>query len=310
MANLLKKMGNVMDISGANSAYHDIFSNAAVNPVVTELETSYTNKLWRVAILLHRTTHGPSDSSTGVKKKSIADPAKYDGNRKVKELKRTRLVKEKKNSSKLTAQFQVKGQDEINKIASQYKNIGNDVILYNLTSKPYERIIIQNRPSTVEFKGETSWAAIKSMGRNTPMYHYTGAEDIVQFNISWYATDEANPDEVINKCRFLETWTKANAYQAAPPVIRIQWGSGTSVTEGDMFKDQLFILTSATYTLKNFSDSIRVKSKGKLVKLVSKGLYPIVATQELIFKRVSATNLSYGDILPESKMNRTRGING
>lgn len=310
MANLLKKMGDVLDISGANSAYHDIFSNASVNPVVTKLETSYTNKLWRLAILLHRTTHGPSDNSTGVKKSSISDPARYDGNRKVKEIKRVSTVKEKSNSSRLITQFQVRGQEEMDKIVSQHKDIGNDVILYNLTSKPYERIVIQNRPSTIEFKGETSWAAIKSMGRNTPMYHYTGAEDVIQFNISWYATDEANPDEVINKCRFLETWTKANAYQAAPPVIRIQWGSGTSVTEGDLFKGQLFILTSATYTLKNFSDSIRAKTGGKFVKLVSKGLYPVVATQELIFKRVSATNLNYGDILPESKMNRTRGING
>lgn len=62
------------------------------------------------------------------------------------------------------------------------------------------------------------------MGRNVPMYHFTGAEDIIQFNVSWYCNDPENPEEVINKCRLLEAWSKSNGYQAAPPIVKIEWG--------------------------------------------------------------------------------------
>lgn len=67
------------------------------------------------------------------------------------------------------------------------------------------------------------------MGRNTPMYHYTGSEDIVQFNVSWYCDDPDNPAEVLTKCRLLESWSKSNAYQAAPPILQIQWGNSDTL---------------------------------------------------------------------------------
>lgn len=175
----------------------------------------------------------------------------------------------------------------------------NDIIIYNISESPYQKVIIQNRPSKLEFRGETSWASIKSFGRNTPMYHFTGSEDVIQFNISWFCNDPNNPDEVVNKCRFLEAWTKSNGYKAAPPILQIQWGSG------DIFAGHYYILTSATYTLQNFNNGYRkfstVNGK-KQVEVVDGKLYPSSATQELIFKRVSAYNLEYDDILPQDKI--------
>lgn len=184
----------------------------------------------------------------------------------------------------------------------------NKVIIYNLTASPYQYIELQNRPQLVDFKGETSWASVKSMGRNTPMYHYTGAEDVLQFNISWFRTDQTHSDEVVNKCRILEAWSKANGYKAAPPILRIQWGGDSN---DNLFDDQLFILISATYTLKNFSDTSRAWDSDKKTNsntLIDNKLYPTVATQELIFRRVSATNLEYTDIISTEKFNRTTGI--
>lgn len=96
----------------------------------------------------------------------------------------------------------------------------NQVVIYNLTASPYQYITLQNRPTSVDFRGETTWATIKSMGRNTPMYHFTGSEDIIQFNVSWFCNDPDNPKEVITKCRLLEMWTKANSYQASPPILK------------------------------------------------------------------------------------------
>ena len=102
----------------------------------------------------------------------------------------------------------------------------------------------------------------------------------------------------------MEAWTKANGYQASPPVIQIQWGNS------EIFKDHYYILTSATYTLENFNDFIRINgNKRKDLKVADGQLLPSTATQELVFKRVSATNLSWNDILPEDKMKYTRGLN-
>lgn len=260
---------------------------------ISPITTSYVNKLWRGAILLHRATHLPHAK---VKK---VDPAKGH-NPLINEKKRNAQEKEQDNKF---ITFSTEPYDNLVKEKKTGKG-SNQIILYNLTSKPYEFIVIQNRPNRLEFKGETSWAAIKSMGRNTPMYHFTGAEDVIQFNISWFCDDPDHLDEVVNKCRFLEAWTKANGYQASPPVIQIQWGNS------EIFNDHYYILTSATYTLENFNDFIRVNgNERKDLKAADGQLLPSTATQELIFKRVSATNLSWNDILPEDKMKYTRGLN-
>jgi hypothetical protein len=228
---------------------------------ISGVTTGYVNKAWRAAILVNRAKHVPAQFDT-------KDPAKG-------------------------SDFSVKEFDaEYIKRAAIYTH--NSIIIYNLNSSPYEYIEIQNRPDKVEYRGETSWASIKSMGRNTPMYHYTGAEDIIQINVSWYCDDKDNPKEVINKCRLLETWTKSDGYVKAPPVLRIQWG------RADIFADQNFILTSATYTLSNFRDLYK-----KDGELIDGKLYPMVATQELIFKRVSATNLRWNDIISVQDRFRT-----
>ena len=269
---------------------------------ISPITTSYVNKLWRGAILLHRATHFPHA------KISKKDPAKGNNtlinqrNRDTQE-KRGRKKLDNLEKDSLDSEFITFSTEPYDNLVKE-KNSSNQIILYNLTSKPYEYIVIQNRPNRLEFKGETSWATIKSMGRNTPMYHFTGAEDVIQFNISWFCDDPDHLDEVVNKCRFLEAWTKANGYQASPPVIQIQWGTS------EIFKDHYYILTSATYTLENFNDFIRINGKKrKDLKAADGKLLPSTATQELIFKRVSATNLSWNDILPEDKMKYTRGLN-
>lgn len=269
---------------------------------ISPITTSYVNKLWRGAILLHRATHLPHA------KISKIDPAKGNNtliNQRKRDAQEKRGRKKLDNLEKdsLDSEFITFSTEPYDNLVKEKKS-SNQIILYNLTSKPYEYIVIQNRPNRLEFKGETSWAAIKSMGRNTPMYHFTGAEDVIQFNISWFCDDPDHLDEVVNKCRFLEAWTKANGYQASPPVIQIQWGTS------EIFKDHYYILTSATYTLENFNDFIRINgNKRKDLKAADGKLLPSTATQELIFKRVSATNLSWNDILPEDKMKYTRGLN-
>lgn len=182
---------------------------------------------------------------------------------------------------------------------SEYDEEANKVRIWNLADG--SRITLQLRPKEIEVKPETSWAAIKSMGRNLPMYHYLGGEELLQFNIDWFLRggpedgEAFNPYYVVNQCRLLKSWTFANSYTAAPPVLAIEWGVS------DIFENELWILTSATYHLSDFRDTVvnrlqQLNIRGesiptKYVDIINSGLIPYSATQELIFKRVDDHNL-------------------
>lgn len=278
--------------------------------IIDDLSTSRLNKLWRAKILYNRIKSGlPKDSSlkSSHDNPNIVHKNPIDNHKE--KLKRELSLKNQDNGLPKDTPILIdvsKGKSSINALKIHQKlkayNNRNQVIIYNLTSNgSYKYIVLQNRPSEIQFNGETSWATIKSMGRNTPMYHYTGAEDILQFNISWYCSDANNPNEVINKCRLLESWTKANSYISGPPILKIQWGSS------GIFDNHKYILTSATYTLKNFQNG-HIDRSSSNSKFIDTKLLPMVATQELIFKRVSGTNLGYGDFIDSNTTDKTNGI--
>lgn len=182
----------------------------------------------------------------------------------------------------------------------------NKVIIENLFVSPVEKIILQNRPQEIEVDPKTNWATIRSMGRNLPMYHYTGAEDTITMNISWYCDcaskdpADVDPEQVLSKCRLLESWSKADGYTKAPPVLKIVWG------DSNLFKDHYYILFSAKYTLGGFNSGARqfnreiTTSSGRQVFYNYK-LYPFYATQELIFKRVASYNLTSNDFITQER---------
>ena len=284
--------------------------------------TGEVNKLWRAKIFLNRSTSGlPKDNPPGKMYNpnqtvgsgyTIRNPQKNPtANEATKEKYRKILHSGGTNDLGMNLDSTTAKEEEIvisrqplakHQEYKNYNNGSNQVIIYNLTSNgSYSYIVLQNRPSELEFRGETTWAAIKSMGRNNPMYHYTGAEDTLQFNISWYCSDPNNPAEVISKCRLLEAWSKANGYLAGPPILKIQWGNS------GIFNEHKYILVSATYTLKNFQNG-HIDRRDKNAKFIDTGLYPMVATQELIFKRVSDHNIGYEEIYNSSDLDKTKGI--
>lgn len=272
--------------------------------------TGPLNKLWRARIYLNRLTSGlPKDTAPksksfnpngalGERGKSSKDPLLN------RSLQNTRRLQLQHGNPKIDDDDPAQGRSvsensRVWQVSQDIRKL-NKVIIYNLEISPYQYIELQNRPTSFDYRGETTWATIKSMGRNTPMYHYTGSEDIIQFNISWYCDDPDNPAEVITKCRLLESWTKSNGYQAAPPILKIQWGNST------MFQDQLYILTSATYTVKDFRNAARTRIKGSVIIQEDLDLYPASATQELIFKRVSDHSLSWADMVDPKMVNKIR----
>lgn len=204
----------------------------------------------------------------------------------------------------------------------KYAENANRVRIYNLTwlALGYNNVYVelQLRPKEIEVKPETSWASIKSMGRNNPMYHYLGGEEELHLNIDWFLKgndkgDPIDPYYVINMCRILKSWTYANGYNQAPPVLMIEWGIS------DIFANEYWILTSATYNLSDFhdtaiikkykektefwNDSVNLPVNEREVEIINSGLTPYSATQELIFKKVSDHNTLHQEIANQQTPN-------
>lgn len=173
------------------------------------------------------------------------------------------------------------------------KVIDNQIIIFNTNDSPAISIVLQNRPSNIQVNPVSYWVSVKSMGRNNPFMLYTGGEDSIQLDISWFVNDSFNREEVLTKCRLLESWTKADGYVKSPPTLKISWGSS------GIFDNDLFILESAPYQLSNFQNASKDSDLG---------LLPQCATQTLTFKRVTRNNRSHAEIVPIGALAVTKGI--
>lgn len=237
--------------------------------------TGYANKLWRMKILYNRST---SPREQRVVTSSEVDPAKTQINTKVssENLERQRAYVQRPKNLALSGYEQT------------ISPLNNQIIVINPepsnSEEGFQQVIIQGMPKEINVSPDTTWATIKTVGRNNPFYHYTGAEDTITLDISWYST-EPNRRDVIRKCRIFESWSKANAYQSAPPELWLSWGSS------NLFQNYSFILFHAPYSLTNFASGYR-RSREKDAEIIDLGLIPTAATQKLVFKRVTVDNLT------------------
>lgn len=149
--------------------------------------------------------------------------------------------------------------------------MSNGLYIINLDTN--ERIHLQTVPKEIRIGGDSNFKAIASMGRNNPFYHYTGAEDSIEFTISWYANEDDRKD-VIRNCKWLQSWTRADGDNSGPPDIRLFFGQ--------LFRDGLFKLTSANYEMSLFDRP--------------HNMLPTLAMQHLTFKRITQVNSEHGDI--------------
>lgn len=299
---------------------------------VTTILTSEANKLWRAKILLDRVTKpGEKDNPDEVFPNTNATPSLKKGSEKqqykpVVSSKSTLL--NKKFKTRLQISFHPNKEDIIpanltGESRRQQLSKSKPIIsIYNFFTYPIQSIELQTIPKDLEVSSEGTWAVINSSGRNLPMYHYTGSETTIQFNISWYANDPKNPQDVLAKCRLLERWSKADGYEKAPPLLQIDWGTGGifgnfNAETGENMKGPkyYFILQSASYKLSGWQTDARILDphSNKLIPkpgYTKRGLKPCLATQELIFKRVSARSITYSDIISDDSLRGVQGIKG
>ena len=140
-----------------------------------------------------------------------------------------------------------------------------------------ERFELQTIPESIGISGETNIATIASLGRNNPFYHFTGGEDNLEFQISWYAEGDDSKlaqAEVVRKCREIRSLSKADGYVRGLPQLAIVCGG--------MFANMRWILEDAPYRLVTLTQDT--------------GLLPQRAVQSLKFKKVTDHNLTYDEL--------------
>lgn len=129
-------------------------------------------------------------------------------------------------------------------------------------------------PRELKYTPEANWKAIASMGRNNPLYHFTGGEDTLEFEIDWFAQKENRTDVLLN-CKWLESLSKNDAYENPPPPVILHWNK-------DMFSDSLWIVHAAPYRMLDFQ--------------AHKNMLPQQAYQQVTLKRITETNLTRAQI--------------
>lgn len=132
---------------------------------------------------------------------------------------------------------------------------------------PSDKIYILFTPSQVHYTGKSEFVAIPSPGRNNPLYHYTGAEDSLEFELDWISEKESRED-VIRKCQWLESFSKNDGRKAPPSPIQLVWDQFLFNEENSKW-----LVVRAPYKLKRFDGGFST--------------LPVKAVQKVTLKRIT-----------------------
>ena len=117
--------------------------------------------------------------------------------------------------------------------------------LYLTALRSLQRLEIQFMPKDISPQRSASWADIAIVGRNNPLQHYVGGSNKLTLELDFYAEEESRED-VIRKCRLLETWAMNDGYSNPPERVRL--------TFGKLFKEnEVWVIHSVKPTYNLFS---------------------------------------------------------
>jgi len=153
----------------------------------------------------------------------------------------------------------------------------------------YSYIEFQTIPKIIDVDPGSKWVAIATMGRNLAHYQYTGAEDTVEFEVTWYANTRGM-DDVIGHCAYLEALSKSDGYDSPPRVVSLIWGDGYDF---GLFARDTFIVEKAPYKLAQFNSGYKDPQTGQFLNT---HMFPALATQTITLKKIAKSNPTWNDI--------------
>jgi hypothetical protein len=120
----------------------------------------------------------------------------------------------------------------------------NDGQLYFIAVRSLERLNIQYVPNELNIQRNADIEEIKIVGRNNPKHHYSGGSTKLTLELDFYSTD-ANREDVIKKCRWLESLAANDGYKNPPQQVRLVFGK--------LFRNEVWVVNSVDYKLSDFS---------------------------------------------------------
>lgn len=96
-------------------------------------------------------------------------------------------------------------------------------MLYITALRSLERLDIQFVPKSINTSRKVTLGEIAVVGRNNPFQHYTGGGNTFSLELDFCAEEESRED-VVRKCRLLESWAMNDGFEFAPERLRITFG--------------------------------------------------------------------------------------
>ena len=146
--------------------------------------------------------------------------------------------------------------DIFTKAKKDFPSSGSNTYFVDLDTG--ERLGLQGLPNTISMDPKSTWATIRPFGKNNPNYHFTGSEDILEIEISWFVTEETRTD-VLERCKWLESATKSDGKVGRPHIFRFMFG--------ELYQKAAWIIQQAPYELSNFDPDNGMKPKTAIQKV-------------------------------------------
>ena len=113
------------------------------------------------------------------------------------------------------------------------------------TSEPFDDMIIQFVPDTMNNTRKANVKSISIVGRNDDLLHYIGGSETLSFTLDMYG----NNDYVINKINWLKSLTMNDGFAGSFRNVKLVFG--------DMYKYSVWSLTSVNAKMGQFSKELQ-----------------------------------------------------
>ena len=119
--------------------------------------------------------------------------------------------------------------------------------IYITALKSLEKLEVQFLPKEIQFGRKVEYGEVVIVGRNNPLYHFSGGSNDFSLELDFLATTETRED-VIERVKWLESLTANDGFSKPPEKVK--------VTFGKLFKpNEVWLITEFSYKLSGFKSA-------------------------------------------------------
>lgn len=131
--------------------------------------------------------------------------------------------------------------------------------MYLTALRSLERLEIQYVPKEIAISRSPIIAGVAVVGRNNPLHHYVGGTTEMTLDLDFHS-DEESREDVIRKCKWLESLAYGDGYDAPPETVRLTFGT--------LFrKNETWVVKDVKYKLSLFMGSYGMLPKQATVSI-------------------------------------------